>query len=418
MRIVIVAYAACPLSGSEPGLGWNWAWYLSRHHEVWLVTFPVFRDKIEAYLAAHPNERLHVVWAELDPRFDPWRPGSSMWRAKLHYFLWLARMQRVVRELTCSERVEVVHFVSLNTVSAPPALWRLPIPFIWGPIGGGEVPPPAFRHYYGRDWWRECIRALRIRLVVRSPALRRAVRGARYLLANNRETRALLVQAGAGAGKLRLMADNGLRPEAIDGKLRSRSGDGVLVLLWAGRLEQRKALPVLIDALAVLEGREAARKGAPVRLLVAGGGPRREAWEAYAHRRNVAHRISFLGLVPFERMPDVFAQADLFVFTSLRDALGSVVLEAFGQGLPVLTLDHQGAINYPDDATVKVPVTTPEETAEALASAIEGLRRRPEEIERLSRGALAAAQTFDWQKRAAEMTRIYEDITCRSTEAA
>ena len=87
------------------------------------------------------------------------------------------------------------------------------------------------------------------------------------------------------------------------------------------------------------------------------------------------------------------------------------------EALPALVLDHQGAVMFPDSATVKIPVTTPAETVESLARAIDDLRHRPEEVARLSQHALAAAHSFDWQRRAIDMTAIYASAFRRTREA-
>ena len=57
-------------------------------------------------------------------------------------------------------------------------------------------------------------------------------------------------------------------------------------------------------------------------------------------------------------MSNLFFESDVFVFTSLRDTTGSVVLEALAAGVPVVAPDHQGVgdvVN--DDCGVLVPVT-------------------------------------------------------------
>jgi len=63
-----------------------------------------------------------------------------------------------------------------------------------------------------------------------------------------------------------------------------------------------------------------------------------------------------------------FAEADLFVFTSLRDTFGTVNLEALAKGCPVMCLNHQGVgTHLPDAVAIRVPVTTPEAVVHAMA---------------------------------------------------
>ena len=60
MKILIVGHACGPGLGSEPGNTWNWAWQLSRTHEVWVIAHPEYKDRVDRFLAHQPNQRLHV----------------------------------------------------------------------------------------------------------------------------------------------------------------------------------------------------------------------------------------------------------------------------------------------------------------------------------------------------------------------
>jgi glycosyltransferase involved in cell wall biosynthesis len=141
---------------------------------------------------------------------------------------------------------------------------------------------------------------------------------------------------------------------------------------------------------------------------VAGTGPQKAEWEALASRLGVAQRTQFLGMLPRQEMPKLFQQADAFLFTSLRDAFGSVVLEAAGYGLPILTLDHQGVGQFvPAAAAIKVPVTSPTDTVSALANGIRILAGSPELRRKMSAAAYAFAETQQWPRRAEQMESLY-----------
>jgi glycosyltransferase involved in cell wall biosynthesis len=374
MKVLLVGHACCPGVGSEPGLTWNWAWHLAAHHEVWLLAHPGYRAEVERYLRERPNPRLHVVWVSLPARWDPYDPVRGERGLRLHYVLWQHAAYRVAAQLHEQERFDIAHYVSWNTVSVPPLLWRLGVPFVWGPVGGGMATPPAFLRYFGRSRHHEALRSLRVRLLPLMPPLRRAARHAALLLATNWET--VQVLEAAGARGVRPMVDNGLVPGGVPDGPHRRPNRADLTLLWAGRLEPRKALPLALDALA-------GAADVPARLLVAGDGPDRAALERAVGRSGLASRVEFLGQVPRLRMAELFREADAFLFTSLRDSSGSVVIEAMAHALPILTLDHQGVGFFvPPEAGIKVPVTRPEETTAGLADGLRRLATSPEEMTR------------------------------------
>ena len=189
------------------------------------------------------------------------------------------------------------------------------------------------------------------------------------------------------------------------------SGDR-LELVWAGRLEHRKALPIVLEALAALP------KPFPVRLRVAGHGPLDAEWKALAATLGVAEKVEFLGLVDRPGMDALMDSAHALAFSSLRDSFGTIVMEALTRGRPVITLDHQGVGSaVPPTAAIKIPVTTPAETVQAYAG---GIRQMADaaQWQRLSRGAQAYAEDQGWLKRALDMTECYRQVSGQRVSSA
>jgi glycosyltransferase involved in cell wall biosynthesis len=406
LKVLLVGHACGPGLGSEPGNTWNWAWQLSSHHHVWVICHPVYRDRVERFLAEHPNPNLRFAWVSLSPHRDPWDPTRGERGIRLHYLLWQRAAFREASRLCAMHHIDLAHHISWNTLSAPPLLWRLPIPFIWGPVGGGQTAPPAFRRYFGPAWKREMLRTARIRLLPFLPPLRRAVRQCALLLATNQETARLLEKAGARG--VRLFLDTGLSPEYLPETPPQRPASAGLTLFWAGRCEPRKALPLALEALSqVVEP--------PVRLMVAGDGPLRAEWQEQSRRLGLQARVEFLGLLPWETMPAIFQQVDTFLFTSLQDSSGAVVFEAMAHALPVLTLDHQGVgVFVPPEAGIKVPVTRPAETTAGLVQAIRRLAISPQARSRMGEAAWAYAKTQTWDSRAAQVGQWYTECLKRN----
>ena len=130
-----------------------------------------------------------------------------------------------------------------------------------------------------------------------------------------------------------------------------------------------------------------------------------------AARLGLGGRITFLGRLPPQDMAARFAEADAFVFTSLRDSLGSVTLEAMSRGVPLITLDHQGQrALIPAEAAFKVPASDPATAIDSFTTAIRRLAAAPEECERLSRAGRTFAATLRWDRRAQDMSHLYRQL--------
>ncbi len=405
MRVLLIGHACAPDAGSEPGFTWNWAWHLSEHHRVWVLAHDQWAEKIEKYLVEHPNSNLHFNFVTLPPRSDPWRTSRGDRGLRLHYVLWQNAAFRAATRLHADVNFDVAHHVSWGTVSAPPKLWRLPIPFMWGPLGGGQTAPAAFRGFFGRAWAKEAARNVRVRFAPSLPPVRRAAQHSGLVLATNSETGDILSRARVK--NLELFLDSGLPPRYLPSRPPKRQQRKSFTLLWAGRLEHRKALPLALHALTRAEGRAA-------ELLVAGDGPQRDEWMHLVHNLRLQNQVRFLGVVPWTDMPELFRRADAFIFTSLRDAFGSVVLEAMAHALPVITLDHQGVGTFvPLDAAIKIPVTTPEEVMTGLAQAISHVASDAALCRAMGETSWAFARTQTWDLRAERMSRWYEQLRRR-----
>jgi glycosyltransferase involved in cell wall biosynthesis len=401
MKILIIGHACSPGLGSEPANTWNWAWHLSRANQVWVVAHPEYKARVDKFLESEPNDNLKFHWVTINNRFDRWVPGQDQERGiRVHYWLWLTEAYEKAAVLHEEVQFDLLHHVSWSTIAIPPPFWKLPVRSVWGPIGGGQFFPTALNPLLHQKRIREGFRSLYVSMLPFSPRLRKSLASVSMVLVTNFETRSLLKRAGAT--NVELFLDCGVTALPIEST--SRSTGERITLLWAGRLEPTKGLVVAIRALAECNDHQ-------VRLLVAGSGSDRARMEDLTRELGLTNRVEFLGRIPHEDMPALFRRCDAFVFTSLRDSFGSVVLEAMAHGLPVVTLNHQGMRAFvPDDAAIKIPVKTPEQIIRDFALAIGSLVSNPGSMRRMSQAASVFANEQTWIRRAEMMNTLYEEL--------
>ena len=114
----------------------------------------------------------------------------------MHYLFWQRAVLREARRQHLRHNFDLVHHLSWGAISAPPLVWRLRIPFVWGPVGGGQIAPAAFRRYFGLRWTPELLRTLRVKMATFTPNLRRTVQESALILSTNPET-----NSGAKSGR-------------------------------------------------------------------------------------------------------------------------------------------------------------------------------------------------------------------------
>lgn len=131
-------------------------------------------------------------------------------------------------------------------------------------------------------------------------------------------------------------------------------------LLYVGSLTPNKGVGYLVEAMALLPE--------DYRLRIAGDGEQRAELESLATDAGVADRIEFLGRVPYEDVPDLYAAAGVFVHPGVwPEPLNRTVMEAMQAGLPVVCTDVGGPPEIIPDEELLCPPGEPQ----ALASAIE-----------------------------------------------
>jgi len=177
------------------------------------------------------------------------------------------------------------------------------------------------------------------------------------------------------------------------------------LLVYAGRLAKEKNLPFLLRAFAL-----ACRTvGQPLHLLFIGGGPEEKRLRALAGTLGLAGCVSWSGVLPHAEVVGWLEEADLFVFSSLVETQGLVLLEAMAAGLPVVAVRAPATTELVRDG---VDGFLSEEREEQFAAKIKAALQ-PEVWGRLSRGAREKAAAYDQRVLAQQLEGLYLDLVSR-----
>lgn len=136
-KIVVGCYACSPYRGSEPGMGWNYLRAVAERCEVWaIVEKEKWQKDIEKFLGEHPDEMKSVHWVFIRKRRA--RLLRKLWPPSYYWFyrLWQVRAYQVALGLHRAIGFDVAYQMNMVTFREPGYLWKLPIPFVWGPVGG------------------------------------------------------------------------------------------------------------------------------------------------------------------------------------------------------------------------------------------------------------------------------------------
>lgn len=384
--------------GSEPGVGWNRALLAAKDFDTWVLTEDsTYGEAIREHLRTHgPIDGLTFVYVPRSPFARFLRHRLGLYHTALR--LWHYDAYRVGRRLHEEIGFDAVHQVNFMTFREPGYLWKIDAPFIWGPWGGVQNSPWRFLPVVGplagaREAVRSTINTWQLRFKRR---VKQAAERATLLIACNSANQAAFAKV------------HGLRPVVLAGngisELLSESAKdataGALKLLWVGRLEGFKGLPLLLRAL----GSDG--PASDWELQVIGQGPKLGAWQRLSRRLGIADRVSWDSCTLAETY-NKFRSSDLFVFTSMRESVPTVLIEALSAGLPIVYLDHHGMRDMVgDEAGIGVEVRTPKQVIADLKDAIRRLADEPQLRERMSAGALEKARDYLWSNQGRQLNEL------------
>ncbi|QIA27120.1 glycosyltransferase family 4 protein [Thermaerobacter sp. PB12/4term] len=175
-----------------------------------------------------------------------------------------------------------------------------------------------------------------------------------------------------------------------------------VVLLYTGRLSREKNLPLLLQAFRLL-----AAERPQARLVLVGDGPLRESMERAVGAWGLSGRVRLPGAVPPERIAAFYRAADVYVFPSVTETQGLVVIEAMAAGLPVVAVASE--VSHEVVAAGKAGLMVAEEAGE-LAAACRRLVDDPALRARMGRAAQQAAQAYDSDVILARILKLYQEL--------
>jgi len=235
------------------------------------------------------------------------------------------------------------------------------------------------------------------------------LRGSRKIIATSPQEVAELAASGLPAEKI-LMRRNGVEvPETLPprGKFRAAAGipENAKVVLYLGRLSEKKSPDVLLQAFAALSKVE---RDAEMRLVFAGPdeGGMKEKLQQMAGELGISERVQIHGAAYGEQKWCAYKDADVFVLPSQNENFGNTAGEAVAAGTPVVVTDKCGIAPLLADVAGLVVA----HDAEAMARALARVLWEPGLHARLTAGCRKAAARLDWDEPAQEMEKLYEQL--------
>lgn len=416
LRVLIGAYALSPSRGSEPGVGWGICRALADLHDITILCArgmngqndSDFENEINAHLAEQgpiPGMTLHYVPR---PPLSRWLQNErELFRRTVYYAgykSWQKAALAEARRLHAERPFDIVHQVNITGFREPGYLWKLPIPFVWGPIGGGANIPSAYLPIMGwldRLFYpiRNTINEIQKRTAFRP---RRAAARARHLWTIGHQSTDMVEKIWGYPSDV--MLETGCMKRA-DARIRRRDVSKPLRVIWSALHIGRKALPILLRAVHRLG------PDPRVEIVVLGGGPLTDQWKAETAALGLQEKVRFTGGLSLPAALAEVQQADVMAFTSVQEGTPVAVLEALSLGVPLICHDACGmGVAVDERCGIKVPMEGVEPSIAGFAAALKRLIDEPDLLGRLSSGALVRSEELSWEHKGRLIDEVYQRV--------
>ena len=183
------------------------------------------------------------------------------------------------------------------------------------------------------------------------------------------------------------------------------------VLLFVGRIQPLKGVDVAVEALDLIERRDA-------RLVIVGGSSGLDGddevrrVEKIVHERGLGGRVTMVPPQPHHVLSTYYRAADLCLVPSRSESFGLVALEAAACGTPVVASDVGGLRTLVDHGRTGLRVSGRDPAD--FAAAVDRILGDPVLADRLAMRAAEAAAAYTWTSMAARLRRVYDDLSVRA----
>lgn len=330
MRILLSAYACEPNRGSEPGIGWKWALNLStdKNKDVHVLTRANNRDVIEKFFGERIPNNLHFHYYDL-PGFIIWLKHHGF-PVNIYYALWLYGSGRLAMVLHQEYKFDMAHHITFGVFRDACMLYKLGIPYVVGPLGGGETTPKKLCSLFSiKERIIEVLRSLSNNLALYNPLLIKSFNNASLILTKTKDTKNVLHR---WSQKTFIKLEIGINE--ICPNVASTIEN---CFLFVGRFTYWKGIKLVLLSFAQYHSNHPNAK-----LVLVGKGEMEQYIREFSKAHNIEKKVQIIPWIDQIGLKRYYQESRALIFPSLHDSSGNVVLEALSFGLPVICLDCGG----------------------------------------------------------------------------
>lgn len=408
MNILMSSFNCSPCKGSENSLGWNWTYTAAKEgNKIAVLTWSINKDDIERYWNSCSEEEIKIregiKYYYIEPKEYNLRISTHI-NEILVYRSFQKKAYKFAKELILKENFDFVHHVTWSSCVQLTYLYKLGLPFVLGPVGGGErIPKVINLSLRNREKLKEWVRVLAQNISKFNYGHRKLYSKSTKIFVVTKETKMIIPKRYWD--KVSILQGIGLNKSDIVNELKKYEKINCLKVLAVARLIYWKGLEIAIDAVI-----KAHISGLNIEFTIVGDGDQKDE---LIKKVNDEHKsvIKFIGSIDYSRINEFYNDSDVLLNCSLHDSGCLVVIESLSQGLPVICIKTGGPdILTDDNCAIRIESDSYEKVVNNIANKLNELANEPERLSKMSYGAIIKSQELIYENKYKEFIKELKEV--------
>jgi len=399
-KVLIIAYACEPNRTSEPGVGWHFTKEISNSFNTIVLTRKNNKNAIEKV----KNDKREFLYYDLPFFFKKLKKNLPL-GTQLYYIIWQWGAYLYAKKLIENSNISVdlLHHLNFGISWITPPAFLFKIPFIWGPIGGGDFIPLSF------------LKQMTYKSILQESfyyILNKFNKISFFSFLTRKKAKVIIFRTSSAKqafpfnkDKLYSIISETAYSDIIP-KIDKTHNDYIHALC-IGRMAYWKGF-----SLAVKGFHSFIQNGGKGKLELFGEGPELKKIKMYIKDNNLENYIFVRGFVINNDIKNKLKEASILLHPSFRDGGSWSIIESMSNGLPVICLNASGPKDMvTDKGGLLIDVISPNQVVEDIGKGLLELLNDPIKYKTLSIYAQKRINTeYTWKKRGEQMKKVYEDV--------
>jgi glycosyltransferase involved in cell wall biosynthesis len=404
MKILLSAYSCEPNKGSESEVGWRWAIELSaKGNDVYVITRSNNQNNINEELSKINIKNLKFLYFDFPPWIIKIIKGHFNKFSYIYFYLWQIGIYLKFKNFIKNNNFDFIHHVTFVSYRFPSFLSLCNVPFIYGPLSGGEEVPIKLRKSFNmknkiKEWFRD----ISNKVIIFSPFVNMTFKRSNKIIVNTEATKKKIPKSYHHKTYVELAI--AIDEQKLNTAKNINFYQEKLNLCFVGNYEHIKGINIILKIIKKLKV-----NNHKFFFNFIGSGSLENYIKESLNKNELVDCVKIHKKISHDKIFEFMKQNQLLVFPALRDSGGMVLLESMSIGLPSAILSLGGPsqiVNKDCGIIINSLERNEDEIVNDFYFQLEEIINDRNKLKQMSINCLKRIKIFSWQNK---LDKVYDN---------